>query len=101
MSAAGKHTPETSKPDVLVAESDDVLRLVRDLQRDGFEVTEQDICDILETLSGRRERDERLRRQLADAVIEIQAPVPIVVTGRRGGGKRGQRGAARARRGWW
>jgi len=75
--------------------------LVRDLQRDGFQVTEHDIRDILESRSVRRERHEEMSRQLAEALKDLPAPVPIEFAPRCGGGKRGQRSAVRARRLSW
>lgn len=91
-------------PLAIIVADEDVSRLVRDLQRDGLQVTEHDIRDILDSRSARRERQNEMRRQLAEAMKDIPAPpapVPIGLAPRRGSGKRGQRAAARARRGTW
>lgn len=92
---------KTAEHVLLVAGGDDIRRLVRDLERDGFRVTEHDIRDMLAARSDHRERHERMQRQIAEAVKDIPVPVSIGFVARRGGGKRGQRGDARARRGAW
>ena len=96
--------PDDHKPrrtPILVEDVDDIRRLVRDLRRDGFELTKQDIVDILESRATRGARQEQMQRQLAEAMKDIPALAAVEFLPRRGGGKRGQRGAARARRGSW
>lgn len=107
-------TMETVRPPAILVADEDVRQLVRDLERDGFQVTDGDIRDILEVRSrganlphlghSRESRLEEMRRRLADAVKDVPAPpapAPFEFAPRRGAGKRGQRAAARARRGAW